>query len=141
MQRRFDSYTDTRTHLRGAFDAAEAGRTVIAERDGVHFVLIEAQRLRSLLEPVCPANAVVVAEGGGWSAFLPGVPVSGEGEDLDAAVADLVDALRDYAEDWNDHLSSAPNHIQHRALVMLVEVSSDDELVAWLSSSERSANR
>lgn len=133
MRRHFVTYTDTRTHLRDAFDAAASGLTVIAERDDVRFVLVDAQGLRPLLEQACPPNAVVVAEGGGWSAFLPGVPVSGEGSDLDEAVDDLIDALRDYAEDWNDHLRVASNHAQHRALVTLVELSSDDELRAWIS--------
>ncbi|HTO01910.1 MAG TPA: hypothetical protein VL068_14670 [Microthrixaceae bacterium] len=134
MQRHFATYTDTRTHLRRAFDAAESGLTVIAERDDVRFVLVEAQNLRPLLAQACISNAEVVAEGGGWSAFLPGVPVSGEGSDLDEATDDLIDALRDYADDWNDHLSDAPNHAQHRALVTFVELSSDDELRAWISA-------
>lgn len=133
MQRHFATYTETRSHLRDAFDAAESGLTVIAERDAVRFVLLEAQGLRPLLEQMCPSNAVVVAEGGGWSAFLPGVPVSGEGSDLDEAVEDLVDALREYAEDWNDHLSGARNHTQHRALVTFVELSTDDELRTWIT--------
>ena len=77
---------------------------------------------------------VVAAEGGGWVAFLPGLPVSGEGEDLDGALDDLLEALRDYAEDWNDHLRTAPNHQASWALVALVELSDDDQLRAWLLS-------
>lgn len=134
MQRHFTSYTDTRTHLRSAFDAAQAGRTVIAHRDDVRFVLLDADVLRPMLARMCPSNAVVVAEGGGWSVFLPGVPVSGEGDDLDSAIDDMIEALRDYAWDWNDHLSAAPNHAPNRALVTFVELSSDEELCDWISA-------
>jgi len=42
-----------------------------------------------------PAQATVVAEGGGWSAVLPGLTVHGEGETFEQAIDDLLEALRD----------------------------------------------
>jgi hypothetical protein len=79
-----------------------------------------------------PAQAVVVAEGGGWAAYIPGLPVHGDADTLDAAIDDLIDGLREYAEDWNDHLHTAPNHAGHRSLVELVELSDDEQLRDWL---------
>ena len=38
------------------------------------------------------------------SAFLPGVPMSGEGDDLDAAIQELIEARRG-AADWNDRFN------------------------------------
>ena len=56
----------------------------------------------------------------------------GDADTLDAAIADLIDGLREYAEDWNDHLHTAPNHAGHLSLVELVELSDDDQLRDWL---------
>ena len=94
-------------------------------RDREPFGVVDASVLR-------PSHAVVAAEGGGWSAFLPGVPVAGEGTIRDDAVADLIDALREYAADWNDRLLDAPNHREQWAVVALVELSEDDELREWI---------
>ena len=79
-----------------------------------------------------PAQATVVAEGGGWSAVLPGLTVHGEGETFEQAIDDLLEALREYADDWNDRLLNAPNHREHWPVVELVELASDDQLRAWL---------
>ncbi|MBJ7308405.1 MAG: prevent-host-death protein, partial [Acidimicrobiia bacterium] len=88
-----------------------------------------------------PAGAVVTAEAGGWSAFLPGLPISGEGEDLDAAIDDLIDALRDYAADWNDRLHVAPNHQDNWAVAALVELSTDEQLRSWLLTFDTTAEQ
>jgi hypothetical protein len=44
----------------------------------------------------------------------------------------MVDALREYAEDWQDHLLNAPNHRDNWALVQLVSLSENDQLKKWL---------
>lgn len=91
--------------------------------------------LREELSRLMPSRAVVVAEGGGWSAIVPGVPVHGDAATFDAAVVDLIQALREYAVDWNEDLHAASNHRQHRTLVELVELSSDAQLREWLLDS------
>jgi hypothetical protein len=52
----------------------------------------------------------VLAETGGWSVFLSGLPIAADGTTFDAAVDEMVQALREYAEDWQARLRSAPNH-------------------------------
>jgi len=142
MQRRhFDSYTAARSNLRSLLDAAHDGYVTTLDRDAQRFAVVDAEVLRTQLATLLPSSAVVAAEGGGWAAFLPGLPVSGEGADLDGALADLVVALREYAEDWNDHLRSAPNHHQHWALVTLVELSDDTQLLEWLLDDGRPVAR
>ena len=37
-------------------------------------------------EPPCPPRARIVREAGGWSVFVPGLPVAADGASLDAAV-------------------------------------------------------
>jgi len=130
--RHFPSYSEARANLRGVLDAANSGVVTTLERDHTRFAVVDGELLRSQLTALRPASAVVTAEGGGWSAFLPGLPVSGEGEDLDAAIDDLIDALRDYAADWNDRLHIASNHQDNWSLAALVELSTDEQLRDWL---------
>lgn len=141
MDRHFASYTEARTRLRDLLDTAHTGRLTTVERDRERFAVVDADVLRPQLAMLRPAHASVAAEGGGWSAFLPGVPVAGEGASLDDAIADLIDALREYAADWNDRLLDAPNHREHWALVTLVELSDDDELREWILAPEPALSR
>lgn len=130
--RHFATYSAARARLRDLLDTAHTGRVTTVARDRERFAVVDAEMLRSQLAALRPAVAVVTAEADGWSAVLPGVPVAGEGADLDSALVDLVDALRDYAADWNDRLVDAPNHRGHWALVMLTELSDDEQLLQWL---------
>jgi hypothetical protein len=65
---------------------------------------------------------------------LPGLPISGEGADLDGALDDLVTDLRDYSVAWHTRLKVAPNHRENWGLVMLTDLSTDKELHNWLAS-------
>lgn len=130
--RHFASYSHARQQLRAVLDAASSGVVTTVARDHQRFVVVSADRQRADLATLRPSRAVVMAEGGGWSVTLPGLPVHGDAATFDDAVDDAVEALREYAEDWNDRLHTAPNHRQHRAVVELVELSSDDQLRAWI---------
>jgi len=83
------------------------------------------------------AKAQVVNEDGVWGMFLPGLPLAADGTTLEEATIDLIDALREYAEDWEDHLRAAPNHRDNWALVQLIDSSTDEELDAWLTDSKK----
>ncbi|MBA2695397.1 MAG: hypothetical protein ACR2FV_07565 [Ornithinimicrobium sp.] len=130
--RHFSSFTDARKQLRSVLDAAQQGLVTTLERDRQRYVVLLGDHLREDLAALRPADAVVVAEGGGWSVILPGLPVHGDAETFDGAIEDAVDALREYAQDWNDRLHLAPNHRQHRVVVELVELSNDEQLREWL---------
>ena len=79
-----------------------------------------------------PARAEVVAEGDGWSILLPGLPLAADGESFEEALDEMVAALREYAEDWADHLRHASNHEQNWSLVQIIDLSSDEQLRDWL---------
>jgi len=128
----FDSYSEGRAHFKELLDAAESGRPALVRRDGSPSAVVDAERLRTLLTDSLAAHPSAVAEGGGWSVFIPGVPVAADGATFDEAVEEMVDALREYAEDWQDHLLNAPNHRDNWALVQLVSLSEDDQLKKWL---------
>lgn len=130
--RHFSSFTDARRQLRWVLDAAKQGVVTTLERDKQRYVVLLSDHLREDLAALRPAGAVVLAEGGGWSVTLPGLPVHGDAETFDGAIADAVDALREYARDWNDRLHLAPNHRAHRVVVELVELSNDEQLHEWL---------
>ena len=121
--RHFPSYSEARANLRGVLDAANSGVVTTLERDHTRFAVVDGELLRSQLSALRPAS---------WSAFLPGLPISGEGADLDAALDDLIDALRDYVTDWNDRLHVAANHEANWADAALVELSTDEQLRDWL---------
>jgi hypothetical protein len=139
--RHFDSYTAARTHFRDLLDMAHTGRVTTVERERERFAVIGGDVLRAQLATLRPSRAVVAAEGGGWAAFLPGLPLSGEGDDLDGALEDLIEALREYAQDWNERLLNAPNHRGNWAIVTLVELSDDAQLREWLLNDELSSAR
>lgn len=139
--RHFGSYTVARTNLRDLLDTAHTGRVTTVDRERERFAVVDADVLRAQLAALRPSGAVVAAEGGGWSAFLPGLPVSGEGDDLDGALEDLIEALREYAADWNERLLDAPNHRGNWALVVLTELSDDAQLKGWLLQDEKSVAR
>lgn len=133
----FETYSDARSHFKELLDAAERGRPAVVRREGTRSAVVSAERLRLFLTARLTSRAEVVAEAGGWSIFIPGVPIAADGGSLDEAVEEMVDALREYAADWEDHLLDAPNHRDNWALVQLVTLSDDDDLRAWLVGEAR----
>jgi predicted RNase H-like HicB family nuclease len=133
----FDSYTDARAHLKALLDAAERGLVATVRRDSATTAIVDVKRLRHYLAAVTPSRAQVVPEAGGWSIFIPGLPVAADGVTFDGAVDEMIDALREYAEDWQDHLLDAPNHRENWGLVQLISLSDDGELRDWLVGDTR----
>lgn len=121
-----------REHLKDVLDAAASGRPASISRDNVRIAAVDATRFMEFMFKVRPANAQVVSEGGGWSVFLPGLPIAADGVTYDEALDEAVLALRAYADAWTERLRLAPNHSNNWGLVQLVEVASDERLKAWL---------
>ncbi len=133
----YDSYTAARNNLKSLLDAAESGLSATVRRDSATAVVLDAERLRYFLASVVPSHAQVVQEAGGWSVFIPGLPVAADGGTFDEAITEMVDALREYAEDWQDHLMRAANHRGNWGLVQLIILSDDEQLREWLAGSVR----
>lgn len=132
----YASSTEARIHFASLLDAARDGRPATVQRESTRAAVVDANLLREILAALPRWRAQVVAEAGGFSVFLPGVPVAGDGGTFDEAVDDMIDALREYADDWADRLSTAPNHRSNWGLVQLIELSDDAELRAWLTGSQ-----
>ena len=133
----YDSYTDARNNLKNLLDAAESGMVATVRRESITTAVLDAARLRYFLASVVPSRAQVLQEAGGWSAFIPGLPVAADGATFEDAITDMIDALRDYAHDWQDHLLNAPNHRDNWGLVQLISLSDDEQLRDWLTGSGR----
>jgi predicted RNase H-like HicB family nuclease len=133
----YDSYTDARNKLKDLLDAAENGQVATVRRDAATVIVLDAERLRHFLASVVPSQAQVVQEAGGWSVFIPGLPIAADGETFEEAITEMADALREYAEDWQDHLLRAPNHRENWGLVQLISLSNDEQLREWLVGSGR----
>lgn len=133
----YDSYTEARTHFKDLLDAAERGRVATVRREAGLTAVVDVVRLRSSFAVLSPSKAQVVAEAGGWSVFIPGLPVAADGATFDEAIAEMIDALREYADDWQERLLDAPNHRHNWVLVQLVSLSTDDQLRDWLVGPSR----
>lgn len=129
----YDSYSEARAHLKDLLDAAARGRVATVRRESASAAVLDAGRLRRFLASVVPSRAQVVAEAGGWSVFIPGLPVAADGPTLDAAVEEMAQALREYAQDWQDRLAEAPNHRDNWGLVQLIGLSDDNQLRDWIT--------
>jgi predicted RNase H-like HicB family nuclease len=133
----YDSYTAARAHLKDLLDAAEKGQVATVRRDSATTAVVDVKRLRHFLASIVPSRAEVVPEAGGWSVFIPGLPVAAEGASFDEAIDEMIDALREYAQDWQERLLDAPNHRDNWALVQLISFSSDGQLRDWLVGAAR----
>lgn len=132
----YATYTDARTNLRSVLDASEAGLPVTVARDSRVSAVVDASRLRRALSMLVP-TPVAVAEDDGWSLLMPGLPIAADGTDLFAAADDLIDALREYADDWRERLHDVPNHRDNWGLVQLVDLSDDEQLRSWIQGEPR----
>lgn len=133
----YDSYTEARTHLKDLLDAAERGRTATIRRESTTAAVVDADRLRHFLAALSPVRAQVVAEAGGWSVFIPGLPIAADGATFDEAISEVIEALREYAADWQERLAEAVNHRDNWGLVQLIVLSDDDQLRDWLVGPDR----
>ena len=129
----FTSSTEARIHFASLLDAARDGRPATVQRESTRAAVVDADLLRKALASLPLWKAQVIAEAGGYSIFLPGIPVAGDGSTFDEAVDDMIDALREYADAWTERLSKAANHFANWGLVQLIELSDDSELRTWLT--------
>lgn len=133
----FESYSDARAHFKDLLDAAKRGRPALVKRDEAWAAVVDAERLRYFLSRLTPARAEVVAEAEGWSVFIRGLPLAADGATFEEALDEMVDVLREYAEDWGDHLLDAPNHRNNWGLVQLISLSDSNQLKAWLTGTDQ----
>ena len=131
----YDSVSEARAHLKDLLNAAESGRPATLSREGRRSAIVDADRLREILAVSRPSGALMAHEAGGWSIVLPGLPIAADGATVDQALDEMVEAMREYADDWTNRLLTAPNHARNWDLVQLIELSDDEQLRNWLVNS------
>lgn len=130
-------FNHARENLKPILDRARDGHLVTIGRGADVAAVLDGDALRALLAPLVPNRPEVIFEDGVVAVVLPGIPVATEAASVDEAAEDMVDALRDYADDWDDHLLHAPNHAGNSALVNLIRLSTDEQLRDWLLGNEQ----
>lgn len=133
----FESFTEGRAKLKQLLDAADRGVPATLRRDDERIAFVDAERYLAFLREAIPNRAEVVPEAGGWSVFIPDVPVAADGATFDEGLDEMVGSLREYAEDWENRLRTAPNHQDNWALVQLIGLSSDAQLRDWLVGTDK----
>ncbi|KQP01410.1 hypothetical protein [Leifsonia sp. Leaf264] len=128
----YGSFTDARNHLKDVLDATARGRTVTVRRDEQLTAVLPAEKLRTFFFRTVSPRVEVFKEGEVVVALMKDRPFVSEGSDVNEALDDLALSLREYAEDWEDRLQHAPNHANAWALVQLVKLSTDEQLLEWL---------
>ena len=132
----YETVSTARSQLGDVFRRAEARTAVTVRRDGELYAVLAAEPLRELLVHSIPSQVTVHRESGEVVALMRDQPFVASGLTVDEAVDDLITVLREYQEDWEDHLSTAPNHAPNWGLVQLVKLSTDDQLREWLEARE-----
>lgn len=131
----YPSFTEARRSFKNILDAVKDGAVVSIERGNEVAVVADRARFLELLLRAEQSTAKVVPDDDAWVIMIPNTPFAAEGSSLDAAIDELIANLREYASEWVEHFASAPNHSGFWALVQLVNLSSDDGLRDWLTSS------
>lgn len=115
--------------------AEEFAHLTIEEEVEATTTRVETEHLRRYLVETCLPNTVRYIEDGVHALVLDGRGFAVEGRNLDEAVEDMIFALREYADDWGDRLSSAPNHQHNWPVAVLTSISTDAQLREWLLQS------
>lgn len=127
----YPSFSSARAHLKDVFDSAHKGNVVTIARGQETAAVLSAEQLHKYFLRTIAPNLEVAQEDGRMITLMRGRPFVSEGLTVDDSLKDLVLSLREYAQDWEDHLSEAPNHVAHWPLVQLVKLSTDEELLEW----------
>lgn len=128
----FDTVADGRAGFKDMIDAASTGGAGVVHRSGEAFAVVPVETVRRALLASVGTVPEVFREGDGIGLSLRGMPFASEGSTLEEAAADMVEALREYAEDW-PRLRHAGNHRRMETLVPLVDLSTDEQLTDWLT--------
>lgn len=113
----FDTVAAARSGFKELIDAAHSGGAGVVHRAGEAYAVVPVELIRERLLPALGTTPEIFREDDGVGLILTGMPFAAEGSTLDEAAADMVDALREYAQDW-PRLSQTPNHRADRKSVV-----------------------
>jgi hypothetical protein len=118
--------TEARRHLPALLDKARGGEwQLIGRRGRSEAVLANVAELDELLSTTYRFRPEVDFAEQGVGIWLPELETHGVGATLDDALADLADAMVEYAADWVDHLRHAANHRPRAGYVRRIQLAGD----------------
>ena len=118
--------TEARRHFPALLDKARNGEwQIIGRRGRSEAVLANVAELDELLCTAYRFHPEVDFAQQGVCVWLPELETHGVGAILDEALADLADAMVEYAEDWVDHLRHAANHRPRAGYVRRIQLAGD----------------
>jgi hypothetical protein len=134
----YANISDARDNFKSIYDSASANvSAVVRRKDDEPVVVVNQKNFLEALRALCPLDPQVrFSEDESVSMWLPGIPVSSQGSDFEAAGDGLIQALRDYSLTWVEDLRRYPNHEDNWGLVNLVLLSSDHALFDHLFGDE-----
>ena len=118
-------FSRARSQMSRITDEVQAGGLAVVERRGFRMLLTSFDEQRELLEGGFEFHPEVLLDGDGVGIWLPELPVHGQGETLEQAEDDVIDAALDYADMWFDQLHRAPNHVGNRGWVWRLAMADD----------------
>lgn len=125
-------FTDAKARLSSVFDDVVQRNTVrVVERQkSPALVFLELDDLAELLAKDFPfTTRMTRSEAGEMSIWLDQFDVYGRGEDIPAALDDLLDEIEDYVEEWEEELHRAPNHADRQWWVRRIQMAADRDEV------------
>lgn len=118
--------TEARRHFPALLDKARNGEwQIIGRRGRSEAVLANVAELDELLCTVYRFRPEVDFAEQGVGIWLAELETHGVGATLDEALADLADAMVEYAADWVDHLRHAVNHRPRAGYVRRIQLAGD----------------
>jgi prevent-host-death family protein len=118
--------TEARRRLPALFEKARGGEWQLVGRRGrPEAVVAGAADLDEVLSSPYRFHPELVFGEGSVGAWLPELEAHGSGASVENALADLADVMVEYAEDWQDHLRSAPNHRPRAGYVRRIQLAGD----------------
>ena len=124
-------FTWAKAHLSSLFDAVVGGHgvRVIRRHKSRPLALVGADDLEALLAPSHPFTTEVSRGEDGVSIWVQEFAIFGQGDDLDAAMDDLIDEIDVYLDEWEARLRHAPDHAARAWWVRRLQLAPDRETV------------
>ena len=118
--------TQARAQLPTLLEKVRHGKwQLIGRRGHVEAVVAAAAEVDALLAPAYSFSPQVFIEPDDVGIYLDEFDVHGVGATLAEAEEDLIDAVLEYVDDWEDHLFATPNHRQRAGYVRRLELAGD----------------
>jgi hypothetical protein len=118
--------TEARAQLPTLLEQVRRGNwQLIGRRGKAEAVVADAAEVQALLASAYAFTPGVFIEEDQVGIYLEELDVHGVGATLEEAESDLLDAVLEYIDDWQDHLHAAPNHRGRAGYVRRIQLAGE----------------